>query len=380
MIEMMKEKTAHFIAYTGNYFFLFGAISILSPFFPLVLQSKGLEPSGIGFLMGSYELFSIFGLLILGRVYDRFNSPRRTILFITLTCIALFFITIRSSSVLIMIVGTLGVGFLVKSPISLVDAMYGQTMRYPKESYGKSRQSGSLGFAATLGVIHITGMVSGDRPLSVFSGFALMLTLSMLTTRFLPTENLHSKPEEAHLPFLKTLRSFPSIYWIGLSVTFLNTLGMSGHNTFFSLLLKNRFHTSEVGGLWAVGPILEVPLFFFSGYLLKKFSLKRLWLIGLAAGIIRMQVYSQADSIAPLYYVQVFHSLSFGISHLCMITLINHTTPARSRGMAMSLYTALGMGAPLFLGGMLGGVILKFWDFTLLYQVFFPLPPSGISG
>ena len=375
MIGVMKEKLSHFSAYTANYFFLFGAVSVLTPFLPLILQNKGMDPSSIGFLMGSYELFSIFGLLILGRAYDRFNSPRRTLVFIILTTIGLFFILVRFSSLSIFIPAALGVGFLIKSPPSLTDAMYGQTMKTPRESYGKSRQGGSLGYTVTLGIIHITGLVSGNRPYSVFTGFALMLALAAGAIRFLPTMNIHSRPEDEHLPFFTTLKTFPSIYWLGLGIALLNTLGISGHNTFFSLLLNNRFHTSDIGAFWAIGPVLEIPLFFFSGFLLKKFSLKRLWLIGLAAGIIRMQVYSLADSLAPLYYVQICHGFSFGINHLCMVTLINHTTSARSRGIAMSLYTAAGMGVPLFLGGILGGILLKFWDFPLLYQVFsfFPL-------
>ncbi len=377
MIGVMKEKLSHFTAYTANYFFLFGAVSILTPFLPLILQNKGMEPSGIGFLMGSYELFSIFGLLILGRAYDRFNSPRRTLVFIILTAIGLFFLLVRSSSFWIFIPAALGVGFLIKSPSSLSDAMYGQTMRYPRESYGRSRQGGSLGYTVTLGIIHITGLVSGNRPYSVFTGFALMLSLAALVISFLPTENLHSRPDEVHLPFFATLKTFPAIYWVGMGIALLNTLGISGHNTFFSLLLSNRFHTSEIGALWAIGPILEIPLFFYSGFLLKKFSLKRLWLVGLAAGIIRMQVYSLADSLTPLYYAQICHGLSFGINHLCMVTLINHATSARSRGIAMSLYTAAGMGAPLFMGGILGGIILKFWNFPVLYQVFSLFPLMG---
>ncbi len=381
MIDLMKEKPSHFAAYTANYFFIFGALAILNPFFPLVLQNKGLNPSQIGFLMGGYELFSIFGLLILGRVYDKFRSPRRTIAIISLVCISLVFISVETNQILLLIPATLGVGLFVKSPASLVDAMYGQTMGNPKESYGKARQSGSLGFALILGAVHLTGLVSGERPPTVFAGYAVLLAVSVLITRFLPTENLHSRPEDTHLPFVITLKSFPSIYWVGLGIAFLNALGMSGHYTFFSLLLKNRFHTPDIGGFWAVGPIFEVPLFFFSGYLLKKFSLKRLWLIGLTAGIIRMQVYSLASSLAPLYYVQIFHSLSFGINHLCMVTLINHVTSPGRRGVAMSLYTAVGMGTPLFLGGMLGGVILKYGDFPLLYQIFslFPFLGAGIN-
>ena len=377
----MKENREHFATYSLTYFFLFGAISIFFPFFPLVLQQKGLTPSRIGFLMGCYDLISISGLMFLGRAYDQHDSPRRTITMICGSCILLFFLLVRSQSIFLIIPLTLALGFFVKPPTSLIDALYGQTMQNPKESYGKARLFGSISYALTLAVIHLTGLVSGEKPMTVFTGYALMLAVTIGIIRILPVEQIHTKKEEEHLPFFSTIKSFPPIYWVGMSIAFLNALGMVGHNTFFSLLMKNRFDTPAIGGAWAIGPILEIPLFFFSGYLLRRFSLKRLWLVGLASGFIRMQVYSLSTTLLPLYAVQIIHGLSFGLNHLCIITLINHVTSPKRRGLAMSLYTALGIGAPLFIGGLLGGAILHYRDFPLLYQIFslFPLLGGGIS-
>ena len=373
----MTENRAHVAAYTVTYLFLFSTLAVVAPFYPLILQHKGLTPSRIGYVMGSYEMFSITGLMILGRLFDRWQSPRRTITLIGLACITFIFLATRTSSIPLVILLTLGLGFHIKSPTALMDALYGQTMNNPTRSYGWVRSFGSLGFIITSLTIHFTGAVRGNRPESVFLVYTLLIGTALISMKWLPVDQFHKSREEKHLSFLDTIRTFPSIFWIGLSIAFMNSVGQSGHYTFFSLLLKNKFNTPGVGVYWALGAVLEIPLFLYSGYLLKKLSLKRLWLIGLSAGIIRMQVYALSESLLPLFLIQVLHSFCFGINHLCMMTLITQTTSPSSRGLAMSIYTAIGMGFALFTGGVLGGFILNHSDFRLLFQTISLFPFMG---
>ncbi|MDA3957251.1 MFS transporter [Oceanispirochaeta sp.] len=375
MIEAKKYQNVYKLVY----FFLFGSIASLYPFFPLVLQSKGFEPSRIGFVMGSYEFVSILGLLIIGHFYDRIRSPRRTIVTIILLCLLTLFLIVRAQSLLLVVPLTLGLGFVIKSPTSLVDAHYGQTMPNSQEKYGKTRLYGSLGFFCVAMLIQITNWVEASRPISVFLGFSILMVIAIPLIIYLPAAHL-AEDQQKPVSFLKTIKTFPGIYWIGLSIASLNFMGISGHITFFSLLLKNKFATEDISGFWAIGPLFEVPLFFFSGFLLRKLGLKRLWLLCLAAGVLRMQVYSFSRTLLPLYIVQILHSISFGFNHLAMVTLISRATSNASRGLAMSLYSAIGMGFSLFVGGFLGGWILGYSDYPFLFQVFslFPLLGMGI--
>ena len=239
---------------------------------------------------------------------------------------------------------------------------------------------GSLGFFAAAMLIQVTNWVEGARPFSVFAAYSLLTLTALPMIISLPAARLSQEHAEP-VSFFRTIRTFPKAYWIGLSIASLNFMGMSGHYTFFSLLLKNRFNTGNIGGFWAIGPLFEVPLFFFSGWLLKRLGLKRLWLLCLAAGVLRMQVYSLSKTLLPLYLIQVTHSISFGFNHLAMVTLISKTTSQANRGVAMSLYSAIGMGLSLFVGGFLGGWILGFSDYPVLFQVFsvFPLLGMGIN-
>lgn len=378
----MTETKTYFKEYWITYFLIFAAIAALYPFFPLLLQAKGLSPSKVGFLMGSYDLFSIIGLMTIGHFYDRVNSPGTVLLTIGSICIVVLFFLSGSTSLIALILLTITMGFFVKSATSLIDARYGQTIKNPEKSYGKARLAGSIGFLLASLIIHFTHIVQGSRPRSVFFGYSIFLAAALIASLFLPTQFIEQKEKSSESRgFLKTIRTFPPIYWIGLSIAFLSSLSMSGHYTFFSLLLKNNFHTEDISGFWAIGPLFEIPLFFFSGFLFIKFKLRTLWLFSLIAGIIRMLVYSLAETVLPLYLVQVFHSLSFGLNHLCMINLITKHTSSESRGLAMSIYTAIGMGFSMFTGGIIGGLILQKGDFSLLFLIFslFPLIAIIIS-
>ncbi len=378
----MINSKGHLLSFSATYFFIYAAVASLFPFFPLLLQNKGFNPSQVGFLMGSYDLVSIAGLLTIGFLYDRNKSPRRTIISVGLISTTLLFLLASSYSSLWLIIFTLILGFFVKSPTSLLDAMYGQTMKNPQETYGKIRLSGSLGFFASALLIKMTHWVQGSRPFSVFSGYSISMIITLILLLLLPSEKLDKTEKPAtEISFLQSIRSFPAIFWIGLVIAFLSSLSLSGHYTFFSLLLKNKFHLEDVSGFWAIGPILEIPLFFFSGYLIRKFKLRTLWIVCLLAGISRMQVYSLAGTLLPLYLVQLLHSLSFGLNHLCMINLIGRKTHPASRGLAMSIYTAIGMGLSMFTGGIIGGFILRTGEFTQLFQIFsiFPLVAIAVT-
>jgi len=272
---------------------------------------------------------------------------------------------------------TLAMGFVIKSPASLMDAHYGQNIPNAEESYGKARLFGSLGFFTIAMLIQLTVIVEASRPLTIFRAFSILLAISMALLIFLPKADQH-KHEKEKTSFLSKVKTFPLVFWAGLGIAFFNHLGMSGHYTFFSLLMSNKFGRADVGGLWAIGPLFELPLFFFSAWLLQKLGLKKLWIIGLAAGFIRMQVYSLSSTILPLYVVQIFHSVSFGFNHLCMITLITRFVPTESRGLAMALFSAVSMGLSLFVGGFLGGWILHHSGYTLLFQVLSAAPLLGI--
>ncbi len=373
----MKNLKANLALYGFGYFFIFGALAALIPFFPLILQSKGLIPSRIGFLMGSYELFSIIGLMIIGHFYDRFRSPRRTIFTICLLAALALYMISSSASVFLLVPLTLALGFVVKSPSALLDAHYGQIVPDAEKSYGKIRLFGSLGYSATALGIQLTGAVDPSRPMSVFYIYLLMTVSILIILPLLPKAEQHRA--EHHGPsFLTGIKSFPPVYWVGLVIAFFNQLGMSGHYTFFSLLISNKFGRSDVGGLWAVGPVLELPLFFFSTWLLRKLGIRKIWILGLASGFIRMQVYSLAGSLLPLYLVQLLHSAAFGFNHLCIVTLVTRYVAPGNRGMAMSLYSALGLGLSLFVGGFLGGWVLEMTSYTVLFQILSIFPVLGI--
>jgi len=376
---LMRNQSKQVLAYGTSYFFLFAAVAALFPYLPLILQSKGLNPSQVGFLMGSYDLFSIAGLMFIGFVYDRIRHPALAIRTVSLISIVLLFFLASVNESIPLIILTLLLGFFVKSPPSLIDALYGQTMSEEAGSYGKVRLGGSLGFFLMALLILLTQWIKGSEPFTIFIGFTFCTSISLLLIIFLPAgreENLREK--RVKYGFAASIKTFPPIFWIGLSIAFLSSLSMAGHYTFFSLLLKNQFNIDNVSGFWAIGPILEIPLFYFSAHLLKKYKVRTLWIICLVAGTLRMQVYSLASTVLPLYLIQIVHSLSFGLNHLSMVNLINKKTDVDKRGLAMSIYMAVGMGLSMFTGGILGGIILRFEGFQQLFQLFSLFPLAAI--
>ena len=61
--------------------------------------------------MGFYETFSILGLMILGRLFDRIRSPRLTISVIAFSCCTLLYLITRTASLIPLVLLTLSLGF-----------------------------------------------------------------------------------------------------------------------------------------------------------------------------------------------------------------------------------------------------------------------------
>ncbi len=368
-------------AYCLGYFSIFAANGILLPLIPLILKLKGMRPSGIGVLLGSYELCGILGLLVLGKMYDKIKKPKGTLIILFLLTIGSSIAVADISNPALLLPVVLVFGFFIKTPPSILDAHFGQSIPQAPQRYGRIRLFGSLGFFFTAMTVQFTNFSSNLKPLRAAAGFSIFLVLAISAIPFLPRQKENSGQELRQGSFSSILKTLPGQYWFGLILVFMNSVALAGHYTFFSLMLHHRFPGTEIGMFWAIGPLFELPLFFFSRQCLQKLKVRGLWLAALSAGFIRMQVYALAEGLAILYLVQLLHSVTFGFNHLSLVTQVNQQSPRKHRGFAMALYMAIGTGLGLFTGGTLGGLILEQLGFTRLFQILslFPLAGMGLT-
>ena len=130
---------------------------------------------------------------------------------------------------------------------------------------------------------------------------------------------------------------------------------------------------------WSLAALSEVPIMFFSGYLIKRFGSWTILSIALAATTIRLIIYALFPDPHILMASQLLNSLSFGALHATSIYLINSLLPARRLGLGMALYVSLGNGLSTSLGNAMAGQIVEHLGYKALFLSYSLLPLLAIG-
>ena len=372
----MESSPSYIFEFGMNFLFYNASIAVLTPFLQLFLKAKGFSLTWIGSLIGSFELAGIAGTLFLGNLLDGYGRYRAVMTASVGAVLVLFSLLYLNDAAWAALLCIIPMGFLYKPHFSLIDALASSSMPRFEDNYGKARLAGSIGFVCVAAGIQLTGWVTDASLPSIVAGFGIFALLYMLSIQVLPGKPMHAaRPPLRFDP--KSLTGLTPTFWLGLFVIFLMGLGISSHYQFFSLYVRSRFQVDNVGGLWAIGPLAEIPFIFFSGKLIRRFGIARLWMLSLAAAALRLYLYVLSSSILPVYFLQLLHGITYGLMHTTSVAFIRRHSGSENRGLAMALYIAFGIGFAGFIGGFLGGRIVELGGFAPLYLIYGTLPLGG---
>jgi PPP family 3-phenylpropionic acid transporter len=130
---------------------------------------------------------------------------------------------------------------------------------------------------------------------------------------------------------------------------------------FYSIYLaEHGYSKSLVGGLWSLGVLAEIAVFYYMSRLMRRFGLRVILLASFAAASVRfLMIGWGVESLAVIVLAQLLHGLTFGAYHAASITAVNCWFPGRSQARGQALYSSLSFGAGGLLGGLLSGWM---WD------------------
>ncbi len=367
------------IAATGfaNYFFLFVSYAILSPYLQLYLKARGFSLSRIGVLLGILELAGVAGPIVIGRLADS-RVVYRTPLAACLLLPALLFVPLQLTASFPVCVACIALmGFTYRSAIPLLDSNVSRTLPDFARQYGPLRVAGSLGFIGISLFLQFGGVVSADSPLSIAIVFGASALIAAGAAGLLPSvaEVPAPRRDPRHGPGHD---GFDLKFWAVIGLVFLGRFAMGSYYSFFSLYLRETFPSSGVSLLWAIGPLAEIPTIWFSGPLIRRWGIRGMLAVALAAISIRLALFVVVPSIAVLALTQLLHAFTFGTFHTTAITYVNAKIGHERRGMGMALYNAVGVGLATFLASTAGGYILEAKGFTSLFLLYAAIPLAGL--
>ena len=320
---------------------------VLTPFFPVLLQVKGLSGEQIAFVLATPQVMRMFTMPVVSGLSDRAGDRRQVmagLIGLTLGLALLFGFAHGDTAV--MAVGAL---LLVLSYCvgPLADAFAMIMDRHGLGEYGKMRLWGSASFI--LGNVVGGYAMQHSGPTAVYALVLFGFSIAMLSTAAIPPAPPAAAPASAVA--LTVLRK-PAF----LAVLLGHAVNQAGHAALYSfgtiIWRANGFSDFTIGIFWAIGVIAEVILFALAGRMFQAMSPLKLMAAGAVIGCLRWLLFSLDLPLWPTLILQVMHAGSFALAHIGLMRFLREVVPTERaasaqgtfvifNGLAMALGTAL---------------------------------------
>lgn len=341
---------------SAYYFFYFAFLGVFAPYFGLYLQSLSFSAWDISVLMTQMQLMRLVGPFFWGALVDRIGQRMMFIRLaggITVLVFSALFFASRFDALLIALGGF---SFFWVAALPLVETLTFDHLRNETARYSRIRLWGSVGFIATvLG----TGSLLDHWPLASLLWMCVICLAGIMLCSLAIPEAVSAHGQEGHQPISRILRQ--TRVRALLAACFFMAAAHGALNIFYSIFLSDHGYAKTlVGGLWTLGVLAEILVFFFMARILKRFTVRQILLVSLAAAVVRFVTIGQsADSLGLLVVTQLLHGLTFGAFHSAAIAAVNRWFPGNTRARGQALYSSLSFGAGGAVGGLASGWV---WD------------------
>lgn len=335
------------------YFFYFAFIGINVVFMPKLFFDLGYTPAQIGVIYAILPLVRFATPLILTRIIPLTSAVYRQALVLTVISTLAMALSIRLYPLLLVATAVWSVAWSITLPF--VDAKALSVMS--KQTYGRVRLFGSLGFIATTLLI---GMIVQ----SLVFELTLLVLCAVMTALFgwlLLDEHDHEtdrrqKEERTHA--IDLARHWP--FWTSM---FLMQVAFGAYYNFFTIFASQHgYAATTISYMWTFGVMCEIAMLYFQGPLFR-FSLLSLIMVSTVLTALRWIVIAIVpDNMTLMILAQGLHSVGFALYHTATISYLFELYP--DRRVAQQFYYGISFGLGGFLGALLFGWLYGPWVFV----------------
>ena len=305
-------------------YFFFGGVQL--PFFPLWLESRGLDARTIGMVIAVPTLMRIVATPIITHAADRHRALKATLAIGSVVgLLGMTVVGLVDGPIAILAAFT--VAMMALSPmLSLSDAYALSGLGARGRSYGPVRLWGSVAFIA--GNVGAGVLLQAIAPGYLIWLIVFALVLVVAAASALEPVDTGSSPAAARLiQSPKVLLRNPAF----LTVVLASSMIQGSHALYYGFSTMDwragGLDGTVIGMLWGLGVAAEIVLFAFSGRLPKSLRPTTLIAIGGLGAIVRWTAMAFDPPVAMLPALQILHAASFGAAHLGMMGFLARAVP-----------------------------------------------------
>ncbi len=343
-----------------------------SSFIVNMLTDYGYPSATATGMMTATSVLSFIAQPVSGYICDNFISHKRV--YIALTICALPTMVLLShclfSPVLTMALMLLFTVFMVQMP-GLLDAwVIGLTNLYPGVNYGLCRGSSSLLFAiAAQAMGWVTAQFGHGARMWLGAALGLLSVIVAFTLKELPTrrqaETAAGEANSRNPHGLSTGETVKILvrnkcYLLLLAMNFLLFLGYSCVSSFIPVLTEQLGGGSgEVGTVFALNALAEVPAMFLMSAVLRKVPAKKVILFAAVFFVLRLGLTAMSVNFTMMLLVQLLQGFSFAVIWPASMGYLNQIVEDGVRSTAIMTYSSVTLGVSAIFGNLFGTLILS---------------------
>jgi PPP family 3-phenylpropionic acid transporter len=346
------------------YFCFYAAAAALLPFLALHYENLGLSGRQIGFLAGISPLVTLAGAPLWGGLADA-SHRHKTILSVAIAGAISLALVISRITVFALFIPVVIIYALFASPIiPLADNAVMTLLAEQKDQYGRQRIWGAVGWGLAAPLIGALIETSGLH--WAFWGYTGIMLIGLLVVQKIPFRQVSTQ-----VPFWRGARTLLSNRsW--LLFLFLVLAGGAGqsiiHNFLFLYMNDLGASKTMMGFALTVATLSELPIFFFSGRLLTRWSAKGLFVFATAVYVIRATALSYVAVPWMILVTQLFHGLTFSAMWVAGVSYADEIAPLGLGATAQGLFSGVFMGIATAIGAFLGGVLYQDFGGAIMYR------------
>jgi PPP family 3-phenylpropionic acid transporter len=348
------------------YFLYYAAWAALAPFLPLFYRSLGFPVGQIGILTSISPLMAMIGAPFWGAVADASRQHRRVLIGAMIGAMGAV-VCLSQMSVFWLLGLTVAAYAFFNSPvIPLIDNSVLALLGDRRGEYGKQRMWGAVGWGLSAPLAGwLAGRFGQSWPFLVY--LVLMVGVILAAARL----SISREPRGSGSFWSGVRRLLSDRRWfLFLAVVFVSGAGGAVVSNFLFLYMSDLGASKTMMGLaLSVATLSEMPVLFFSSWMLKRWGARGLLVIGMAAYVIRAVGYSFATVPWHALALQLFHGLTFSAVWVAGVSFAGEMAPKGLGATAQGLMSSIVMGLGGIAGALIGGLMFERIGAAAMFRV-----------
>ena len=344
------RRTLPFLYYLAY----FGAAAFLQPFIILFFQERGFTGAQIGLLAGLTPLVTLIGAPLWTGLADARMRHRLIMSLSILVCIITAAIFPFISTFALMIPLVILYALFAASVNSFADSATMAMLGAEKQLYGRVRLGGTIGWGI---LAPVAGLIIDRYGLRwAFWGYAAI----MLITLIICQKFTFGAPAESGSLLRDVRQVLTDRRWgLFLALAFVGGIAFTLVNSYlFPYLAELGISRSTMGVALFIATLSEMPVLFFANYLLKRFTARGLFVLGILITGVRLILYGALNFQTGILIFQLLNGLTYPMVWVAGVSYANELAPEGMKATAQGLLGAVVLGFGAAAGGLVGGLML----------------------